>query len=227
MSNRPSRPQRGLKVLQCNLRRSIVALTHVLDTGRTQDIDVVLVQDLPRMDGTEAMTWQGHTFIGVSGPNGTHTEAGLFLNSQLQFSQSPESTPRSVGIELQWENHNLGIVSGYLQPGTARGLPELAELCQALKARTPMVFVGADVNGHSPSWGPLETVPNSQGLLVEDFILETGFEVLNCPNSLATFLPSVGLGTWIDVSLATRPLAALMVAGQFWTNISTATIGPS
>ena len=72
------------------------------------------------------------------------------------------------------------------------------------------MFVGVDINGHSPTWGPLETTPNAQGNLVEDFILEAGLEVLNCPNSRATFVSSMGQETWIDVSLATRPLASLV-----------------
>ena len=115
-----------------------------------------------------------------------------------------------MGVELRWGSLTLGLISGYLQPETASGLLELGVLSQALKARTPFVFVGADVNGHSPSWGPLETVPNAQGNLVEDFIFAANFEVLNCPNSLATFMPSVGVETWIDVSLATGPLASLV-----------------
>ena len=54
--------------------------------------------------------------------------------------------------------------------------------------------------------------PQCPGILVEDFIIDADLEVLNCPNSLATFMPSIGQETWIDVSLATRPLASL-VAG--------------
>ena len=82
------------------------------------------------------------------------------------------------------------------------------------------MFIGADINGHSPTWGPLETTPNAQGIKVEDFILEADLEVLNSPNSLATFMPSIGHDTWIDVSLATRPLASLVadweVLGQYF-----------
>ena len=90
------------------------------------------------------------------------------------------------------------------------GLDDLAVLSQVLKARTPYVFIGADINGHSPTWGPLETTPNAQGIMVEDFILEAELEVLNSPNSVATFMTSTGRETWIDVSLATRPLASLV-----------------
>ena len=203
-------PRRGLKVLQCNLRRSTTALMHVLDACTAQGIDIALVQDLPKAVNTDSTSHQGYTFVGAALPMGTHTEAGIFVNPQLQFSRSPESPSRAMGVELRWGSHTLGIISGYLQPETSLGLSELVVLSQALKARTPFVFVGADVNGHSPSWGPLETVPNAQGNLVEDFIFAANFEVLNCPNSLATFMPSVGVETWIDVSLATGPLASLV-----------------
>ena len=211
MSNGPQAPQRGLKVLQCNLRCSTTALMHVLDTCKTQDIDVALVQDLPQVVDTDLRSHQGYTFIGTTAQQGNHhREAGIFVNPQLRSSPSPESTARAVGVELQWGDQTIGLISGYLQPGTAVGLSDLAALSQFLKARTPLVFVGADVNGHSPSWGPLDTIPNAQGLLVEDFILEANLQVLNCPDSRATFMPSIGNETWIDVSLATGPLVALL-----------------
>ena len=187
-----------------------MALMHVLDACKTRGIDVALVQDIPKAVDTDSSSHAGYTFIGATVLPGTGREAGIFVNPQLHFSKSPESTSRAVGIELRWGTNILGIVSGYLQPVTALGLSELAALSQALKARTPFVFVGADVNGHSPSWGPLETIPNAQGNLVDDFIFEANFEILNCPDSSATFMPSVGDETWIDVSLATRPLASLV-----------------
>ena len=210
MNNGPSMTRRGLKVIQCNLRRSSTALMHVLDACKVQGIDVALVHDLPQAVDTDSSTHQGFAFIGANVPRGTHREAGIFVNPQLQVTRSPESSPRAVGLELRWGRSTIAIISGYIQPGTALGLEDLAVLSQALKARTPLVFIGADINGHSPTWGPLETTPNAQGILVEDFILEAGLEVLNCPNSLATFMPSNGQETWIDVSLATRQLASLV-----------------
>ena len=210
MSNGINLPTRGLKVLQCNLRRSTTALMHVLDACTSQDVDVTLLQDLPKVVETDPRSHQGFHFCGATGPQGIHMEAGIFVNSRIQFNASPESAPRSVGIEVNWGSNTIGFVSGYLQPETAAGLPALTVLCQSLKARTPFVFMGADINGHSPSWGPLDTIPNAQGLLVEDFIIEEGLEILNCPNSVATFMPSSGHETWIDVSLATRPLASLV-----------------
>ena len=183
---------------------------HVLDACSAQEIDVVLVQDLPQAVDTEPRSHQGYQFIGATVPQGTHREAGVFVNPRVRVTRSPESSPRAVGVELSWRNSTIGFISGYIQPETAVGLADLAGLSQVLKARTPFVFIGADINGHSPSWGPLETTPNAQGLKVEDFILEEGLEVLNCPNSLATFMPSIGRETWIDVSLATRQLASLV-----------------
>ena len=183
---------------------------HVLDACKAQEIDVALVQDLPRAVDTEPESHQGFTFFGATFTQGTQREAGVFANPQIQATLSPESTPRAVGVELRWASSTIGIISGYIQPETAVGLEDLAVLSQVLRARTPLVFIGADINGHSPTWGPIDTTPNAQGIKVEDFIIEAGLEVLNCPNSLATFMPSIGHETWIDVSLATRPLASRM-----------------
>ena len=151
MNNGLDMPHQGLKVLQCNLRRSTMALMHVLDACKTRGIDVALVQDIPKAVDTDSSSHAGYMFIGAAVLPGTGREAGIFVNPHLHFSKSPESTSRVVGIELRWGKNILGIVSGYLQPVTALGLSELAALSQALKARTPFVFVGADVNGHSPS----------------------------------------------------------------------------
>ena len=136
---------------------------HVLDACKDQEIDVAVVQDLPRAVDTEPWSHQGFNFIGANVPQGTNREAGVFVNSHLQCTRSPESTPRAVGIEVRWGSSTIGMISGYIQPETGVGLDDLADLCQVLKARTPFVFIGADINGHSPTWGPLETTPNAQG----------------------------------------------------------------
>ena len=161
MSNDPSTPPRRLRVLQCNLRCSTTALMHILDACRAKEIDVALVQDLPNAVATDPRSHQGFNFFGANVPQGTHQETGVFVNPQVQVTRSPESSARAVGIELKWGNSTIGFISGYIQPETAVGLDALAGLCQVLKARTPFVFVGADINGHSPTWGPLETTPNA------------------------------------------------------------------
>ena len=161
MSNSRQMPRRGLKVLQCNLRRSTLALMEVLEACKNQEIDVALIQDPPQAVATDPMMHQGYSSIRATGPQGTRREAGILVSHHLHFTRSPETTSRAVGIEVCWDNKTIGVVSGYLQPETALGLSNLAVLCQALKAHTPLVFVGADINGHSPTWGPLETVPNA------------------------------------------------------------------
>ena len=129
MNNGPSMTRRGLKVVQCNLRRSSTALMHVLDACKTQGIDVALVHDLPRAVDTDYRSHQGFAFIGATAPHGTHREAGIFVNPQLQVTRSPESSPRAVGIELKWGRSKVGIISGYIQPETAVGLVDMAVLC--------------------------------------------------------------------------------------------------
>ena len=86
-------------------------------------------------------------------------------------------------------------------------MPELSSLLTLARQHTALIILGLDCNGHSEWWGPPDTITNSTGALVEDFILQERLAVENqwpCP---PTFHSEQGFQSWIDLTLTTPSLS--------------------
>ena len=95
-------------------------------------------------------------------------------------------------------------LSAYIRHSTGEGLDDLDRAIRWAKGTSPRVLVGMNGNGHSPWWGPQNTVTNPVGEMIEDMVLDLDLEIVNLPNSPPTFVSDMGHRTWIDLTLGTR-----------------------
>ena len=100
----------------------------------------------------------------------------------------------------------LAFVSAYIRHSTGEGSDELSRALAKASGVSDFIFLGADGNGHSPSWGPPGTRLDAVGRMVEGVLSESNLLVLNTTNSPATFRSDLGHESWIDISAASPAL---------------------
>ena len=135
--------------------------------------------------------------------------AVLILRSDFDYDVLPP-TSRSVGVLLRLKDGiTLALISSYLQPGTASGLPELDSLITAAKEHTGHLVLGGDLNGHSPLWG-LESL-NSQGALVEELLSAHQLTLLHGPDAPPTHVDTRGTSHWLDLTCASSTILPRLI----------------
>ena len=125
----------------------------------------------------------------------------------MTYQLLPSIHRRLCGLLLSTRRGQLALISGYIHYADGSGLPELSSLLTLARQHTALIILGLDCNGHSTWWGPPDTITNSIGALVEDFILQERLAVENqwpCP---PTFHSEQGFQSWIDLTLATPSLS--------------------
>jgi len=133
-------------------------------------------------------------------------KALLLLHRSVKYRLSGPPSNRVTSAIISSTIGPVAVISFYLQPQTAEGLPDLIQHIQAARKHTPRILLLGDSNGHSPLWGPAPT--NPQGQKLENLILSEDLIVLNDPNSAPTFTSRDNrTSSWIDITLASPPLA--------------------
>ncbi len=113
----------------------------------------------------------------------------------------------ATSIHIRTGTGSIGLLSYYIKPAEYdEALQQLESALTTLRLRTQKLLAVGDSNGHSPLWSPVEET-NPIGERLEDMILKLDLVVLNEPDAPPTFHDARGRGHWIDLGMATRPLA--------------------
>ena len=203
-SNLPCPPTTGIQFMQMNFRGS--ETTWILCQQELSDRnlrpDVILVQDPPFSVCVGKNVFRGYRLIRPVSHGPCHVV--ILLRDRLRFRAARPFGRRVLGVELLGREGPVMALSAYIRHSTGDGLADLDRAIRWAKGRSPRVLVGMDGNGHSPWWGPQNTVTNPVGEMIEDMVLDLDLEIVNLPNSPPTFVSDMGHRTWIDLTLGTR-----------------------
>ena len=206
----------GLRVFQLNMRRGSMCLVLLTQHLATHHADVLLLQDPPEGLVSGGDCPAGYdvylpTRDSTSQPCFVPPLVAILVRSTLRARAIPFSHPRVCGIFVSTARCPLAFLSGYVHHTDGSGLDALASLVTIARRSTPLILVGADTNGHSPWWGPPNTLTNNVGAQVEEFILSSRLGVANRWPSPPTFRGAIPTHvSWIDVTLTSFPLAPLV-----------------
>ena len=105
--------------------------------------------------------------------------AAMLLRSSLTYQLLPSIHQRFCGLLLATRRGQLALICGYIHYKDGSRLPKLSFPLTLARQHTALIILGIDCNGHRESWGPSDTIKNSAGALVEDFILQERLAVEN------------------------------------------------
>ena len=196
----------SLKVLQVNLRHSSLSLHTVLEFSRRHRVAALLLQDIPHQ-----LRVGSDLYFGYRRFLSHHADAlttAILLRRDLQGRVLECPSDRVTGVVVRTSFGDLGLLSGYIQPHTGRGLSDLQAAMAVIRRQTPRFLLGLDGNGHSPVWGPVGTSRNRQGIILEDFFVLERLHILNSPSSPPTFFSDQGHTSWIDITAVSLPLVS-------------------
>ena len=183
---------------------------HLLERAACkQGLDVVLVQDLPRRAKQGKLQWQGYRLYL---PSVEDPQVGIMARDNLEVTAGDTVSDRVFGASVRVLGGKMFCVSAYIQHTSGLGSDELENLLARVQARFSRVYLGMDSNGHSSLWGPKPQNIHVVGQRVEDVLGGQGMEVLNSPDSEATFVSDTGRRAWIDVSAASPGLAQRLLS---------------
>ena len=212
-----------LNFLQLNFRKSettwILCNQELIDRGESPDI--VLIQDPPYSVTMGKNIFQGYRAVCAPGRGEGLGQAAILVKNFLQFKRLRPFGPRVVAIEVVGTDGPIIIISAYIRHSSGEGLDDLETAIRWAKGRCPRVLMGLDANGHSPWWGPPSVRTNPVGGMLEDLIMNMDLEILNACTTPATFVSDTGDCTWIDITLASRSLAASIVEWRVEPNFFT------
>ena len=202
-----------LTFLQLNFRKSemtwILCSQELLD--RRMSPDVVLIQDPPSSVMRGKNIFRGYRAICAPGRGEGLGQVAILIKNSLKFRRLRPFGPRVVAVEVISTDGPFIVLSAYLRHSSGEGLGDLEAAIRWAKGRCPRVLLGLDANGHSPWWGPSSVRTNPVGAMLEELIVTLDLEVLNDRTAPASFVSDMGDHTWIDVTLASRSLAASIV----------------
>jgi hypothetical protein len=189
---------------------SVLLLTQFLTKN---DYDILLLQEPPSNISIGRQVIRGYSlFIPSTDSAQSHVPSSppsvaIFAKSFLRPRPILSDNPRVCGIFISSHLGSVALISAYIHPTSGDDLSTLSSFITNIRASTPQIIVGADVNGHSPWWGPPDQLPNSLGQQVEDFVLTHQLLVMNKWPSPPTFISDQGFFSWIDATFASSKFA--------------------
>ena len=144
---------------------------------------MIFIQDPPQVILNGHGFLQGYNFI-ISDNfdplnHSRRPLSAIVLRSSLHFQRLPPVHRRLSGAIISTLRGQLAILSPYIHHGDGERILELSVLVSSDRARTPLILIGADCNGHSSWLGAPETTTNAVGAHIKDFILQERLSVVN------------------------------------------------
>ena len=147
---------------------------------------------------------------GVSRTRSTGPLVAILVRTSIPVRPLTSGHCRVHGVVVSTRRGPLALISAYIHFLHGEGLEALSSIITAARQLTPLLFIGADCNGHSSWWGPPDQVTNAIGELMEDLILRHGLAVENTWPCEATFRSERNFESWIDVTLTSPSLSRLV-----------------
>ena len=180
-------------------------------TVKEKGVDIVAVQELPRMATTYEGRWEGYDFLFSKG---SIPHAALIFNSKLKFKALERTGLRVCGAKVWFSNFSFSVLSSYLRHTSGEGLAELSDFLRISRQNSTGVFLCSDSNAHSPLWGPPSVTSDVVGKNLEELFAQENLLVLNHSGSPPTFRGDSGQTSWIDITAVTPNLVPRVFSWQ-------------
>ena len=206
----------GLNILQTNMRHCTTGYLLLTQLLNERHFDIILIQDPPPQLTNQHKCPPGFRVLKLalnSPPSALATEDPLSLiliKNNIPVRSFPLPSNRFCGAFVSTRLGTLGLVSAYLPLHASVELSHLSTVLDTMRHTTPLYLIGGDFNGHSRWWGPPSQHTNSNGALIEDFILDNQLIVQNRWPSPATYTSDSGFQTWIDITLTSPRLTSFL-----------------
>ncbi|XP_029340961.1 uncharacterized protein LOC115033101 [Acyrthosiphon pisum] len=187
----------GLKIIQVNLNKQMIASEQLRDICMTDKIDIILAQD-PLIINGHASGFDGcRQILSDDDP-----EAAIIItNNKIKAIKIGQFTTRYVAVArigIGLCKDDVVIVSAYFRFNKPTTM--FTELLTNISQASKRLLIAADCNGHSTRWYNDDT--NTRGKIVEELIDDQELRILNSPQSLKTYKRH-GMGeSNIDITLA-------------------------
>ena len=190
------------KVAQLNTRASLTPWALAEIAAEENKVDVFLIQDPPA--NAKSHRWRNFALVL---PRVVNPLVALLIRRGIRFRLEGWGSARVMWTTLFFRGLKLAVVSAYIRHTSGEGADELTRAVARASEVTQFVLLGADSNGHSPSWGPRNNL-DAVGRLVEDVLSEGHLLVLNSSDSPPTFYSDHGDYSWIDITAASPALVS-------------------
>ena len=206
----------ALRILQWNMHNSKLGF-HLLSQFLLEThYDIVLVQEPPELLADGRLRPHGyHTFLPSRDLSNEDTDTGdpltLILTRASLNARSLHSSysNRICSVLIPSSSGDIALLSVYIPLEGNQLFPELDSTLQRVQRATPFYALGLDTNGHSSWWGPPHQHSNTNGRLIEDFILTHHLIVHNtwpCPPTVSSDNGKL----WINVTLSSPRLSPFL-----------------
>lgn len=180
----------GTKIIQWNLRQSLLSLQTIIEYARRKDTMILLLQDVPK-EFTSIIHgyfgFQRFIYQGDSTPLTTILVRRIIVVHDIGTHSS-----RTTGAIIQTQHSIFGLISACIQHTSGGGLSELTNAVKTMNSNTSFFLIDFDSNGRSPLWGSAHIEHNHVGELIEDFIRVQGLHPINSQDSLPSFISDRG-----------------------------------
>lgn len=192
----------GVRILQLNMRRSIVVTGEVRSLVSPKRLDVLLLQELNVRKRGQAFAFIGlGTGMRVAAVTADRPWAAVAVcNPAFQILLiSQLSTTHCACAEVRAPGFSFYAVSCYFQYSEEieEHLRHLAKVFRFLRGER--ILVGMDANARSPLWGDRKL--DEKGAKLQEFIRACGCNIINVAGQPPTYWTSWG-SSHIDVTLA-------------------------
>lgn len=199
----------NLKLWQINADRSRVVTDELRNQTHTAEIDILLIQEPYTQRGYIPGFGIHDRVITGTQPNEDPSAAIVIVNPDIDIiKQSHLSTSHVVCVTIITKSEKIHLVSAYFQYSNPPDI-YIAALRRIATALTGPIILAADVNARSLLWGPHPAITPDDNT-VENFILHTGWHVLNEPDQGPTYQLDTREHTrtsYIDITVITPGFA--------------------
>ncbi|XP_016665037.1 uncharacterized protein LOC107885856 [Acyrthosiphon pisum] len=191
----------GLKIIQVNLNKQMIASEQLRDICLKDKVDIILVQD-PLIINGYVTCFEGCRQI-LSDDN---PEAAIIItNNKIKAIKLGQFTTRYVAVArigIGLSKDDVVIVSAYFRYNKPTTM--FTELLTNISLANRRLLIGADCNGHSIRWHNDST--NTRGKTVEELVDDQDLRIINTPQDLKTYKRH-GMGeSNIDITLASTSI---------------------
>lgn len=195
---------KNVKIAQINMNRRREVSEQIRDFCRTNNIDVLLVQEPPLAENGRSvydLNFGGVRTVMMAAEDGNYPGAAiLILNMDLRvITPGHQNCNMASAIILEEPNKQILLLSVYFK----YNMPTInfTEMIRKAITNKDQVIIGADTNAHSHLWHCPDT--NSRGSIVKDLIEDLDLKVLNKAGMPKTYMRKDMGSSNIDVTMVT------------------------
>ena len=126
MSHRLRASGKGAQILQCNLRQSPLSLQTVTKYAQRNDIQILLLQDIPKQFSLTSLDYFGFQKFVHQGASAALT--AILVRRGILAHEVGAHSSRTTRVLIQTQHSTFGIISAYIQYTSGDELTELSRV---------------------------------------------------------------------------------------------------